>query len=92
MEKENLLELKNVRKVFGQTVALDSVSFTLYPGEIHGLLGGNGAGKTTLMNVLYGLYRKDDGDIILHVTRVTDYWQASVVFAPARQVVPYPAT
>ncbi len=70
MEKENLLELKNVRKVFGQTVALDSVSFTLYPGEIHGLLGGNGAGKTTLMNVLYGLYRKDDGDIILKGQKV----------------------
>ncbi|MAT41503.1 MAG: ABC transporter ATP-binding protein [Anaerolineaceae bacterium] len=70
MEKENLLELKNVRKVFGQTVALDSVSFTLYPGEIHGLLGGNGAGKTTLMNVLYGLYRKDDGDIILKGEKV----------------------
>lgn len=65
MEKENLLELQNVRKVFGQTVALDSVSFTLYRGEIHGLLGGNGAGKTTLMNVLYGLYRKDEGEIIL---------------------------
>lgn len=70
MEKENLLELKNVRKVFGQTVALDSVSFTLYSGEIHGLLGGNGAGKTTLMNILYGLYRKDDGEIILKGQKV----------------------
>lgn len=71
MEKENILELKNVRKVFGQTVALDSVSFTLYRGEIHGLLGGNGAGKTTLMNVLYGLYRKDEGEIILKGQKVT---------------------
>ena len=71
MEKENILELINVRKVFGQTVALDSVSFTLYRGEIHGLLGGNGAGKTTLMNVLYGLYRKDEGEIILKGQKVT---------------------
>ncbi len=70
MEKTNLLELKDVRKVFGQTIALDSVSFTLYPGEIHGLLGGNGAGKTTLMNVLFGLYRKDDGEIILKGQKV----------------------
>ena len=82
MEKENLLELKNVRKVFGQTVALDSVSFTLYPGEIHGLLGGNGAGKTTLMNVLYGLYRKDDGEIILKGKKVN-----VVIVVPLRQTV-----
>lgn len=66
MEKTAILELQNIRKVFDKNVALDSVSFSLYPGEIHGLLGGNGAGKTTLMNVLYGLYRKDDGEIIYH--------------------------
>lgn len=63
MEKEPILELRNIRKVFDKTVALDSVSFPLYLGEIHGLLGGNGAGKTTLMNILYGLYRKDEGEI-----------------------------
>jgi len=66
MEKEAILELRNIRKVFDKTVALDSVSFSLYPGEIHGLLGGNGAGKTTLMNILYGLYRKDEGEINFH--------------------------
>ncbi len=66
MNKEPILELRNIRKVFDRTVALDSVSFSLYPGEIHGLLGGNGAGKTTLMNILYGLYRKDEGEIVYH--------------------------
>ncbi len=65
MEDKTILELKNVRKVFGQIVALDSVTFALKRGEIHGLLGGNGAGKTTLMNILYGLYRKDEGEILL---------------------------
>lgn len=65
MEQKPILELKNIRKVFGTNVALDSVSLTLYPGEIQGLLGGNGAGKTTLMNVLFGLYTKDEGEIFL---------------------------
>jgi len=64
MDNQSILELTNVRKVFGQTVALDSVTFSLRRGEIHGLLGGNGAGKTTLMNILYGLYRKDEGEIL----------------------------
>jgi ABC-type uncharacterized transport system ATPase subunit len=70
MEKESILELREIRKVFGPVVALDSVSFNLYPGEIHGLLGGNGAGKTTLMNILYGLYRKDEGDIFIHGEKI----------------------
>lgn len=71
MEIQNILELSNVRKVFGQTVALDDVSFTLKRGEIHGLLGGNGAGKTTLMNILFGLYRKDEGEISLRGENVS---------------------
>lgn len=70
MEKQPLLELKNIRKTFDKLVALDDVSFSLLPGEIHGLLGGNGAGKTTLMNILYGLYRKDQGDILLNGEKI----------------------
>ncbi len=70
MEKQPILELKNIRKTFDRLVALDDVSFTLLPGEIHGLLGGNGAGKTTLMNILYGLYRKDQGDILMNGGKV----------------------
>lgn len=71
MDQKPILELKNIRKVFGTTVALDSVSLTIFPGEIHGLLGGNGAGKTTLMNILYGLYTKDEGEIIVNGTPLT---------------------
>ncbi len=70
MEKQPILELKNIRKTFDKLVALDDVSFSLLPAEIHGLLGGNGAGKTTLMNILYGLYRKDQGEIYLNGEKI----------------------
>ncbi len=65
-----VLRMKDVRKVFGSTVALDNVNFELLKGEIHGLLGGNGAGKTTLMNVLFGLYRADSGEIMLRGEKI----------------------
>jgi simple sugar transport system ATP-binding protein len=63
MQKEIILDMQGIRKRFGSVLALDDVTLTLTRGEIHGLLGGNGAGKTTLMNVLYGLYRADNGRI-----------------------------
>lgn len=69
MKNETVLEMKGVRKSFGTVVALDDVSLGLNSKEIHGLLGGNGAGKTTLMNVLYGLYKPDAGEIYLHGQR-----------------------
>ncbi len=60
---DTILEMRGVRKTFGSVVALDDVSLQLNRNEIQGLLGGNGAGKTTLMNVLYGLYKPDAGEI-----------------------------
>ncbi|MGB9750053.1 MAG: ABC transporter ATP-binding protein [Caldisericia bacterium] len=64
------VELKNVKKVFGPVVALDNVNFSILKGEIHGLLGENGAGKSTLMNILYGLYTPDKGEIFIEGKKV----------------------
>jgi general nucleoside transport system ATP-binding protein len=55
--------MTGVVKTFGTVTALDHVDFEVARNEVHGLLGGNGAGKTTLMNVLYGLYRPDAGQV-----------------------------
>ena len=61
-----VLEARVITKRFPGVLANDDVNFTLLDGEIHGLLGENGAGKSTLMNIFYGLYRPDEGQMLVN--------------------------
>ena len=74
-----LLEMRGIVKDFPGVRADDHVDFIVREGEIHALLGENGAGKTTLMNILYGLYKPDDGDI---------YWQGKkrIISSPSEAI------
>jgi simple sugar transport system ATP-binding protein len=60
------IEMRHIRKTFPGIVANDDVSLQVKEGEIHALFGENGAGKSTLMNILFGLYQPDSGEILVH--------------------------
>jgi simple sugar transport system ATP-binding protein len=61
-----VLEVRDITKRFPGVLANDHISFALEAGEIHAFLGENGAGKSTLMNILYGLYDPDEGEIFIN--------------------------
>ncbi len=65
-----ILELRGITKSFPGVLANDHIDLTLNEGEIHSILGENGAGKTTLMNILYGLYSPDEGEIFIRGSKV----------------------
>lgn len=73
-----VLEARSITKRFPGVIANDKVSLKLYQGEILALLGENGAGKSTLMNILYGLYHQDEGEILVNEkpTHITSPHQA----------------
>ncbi|MEM2896116.1 MAG: ABC transporter ATP-binding protein [Candidatus Bathyarchaeia archaeon] len=66
-----VVKMVNITKEFPGVIANDKINFEARKGEIHALLGENGAGKTTLMNILYGLYQPDEGEIYVHGRKVT---------------------
>ena len=65
------VELRGITKRFPGVVANDDVDFDAAEGEVHALLGENGAGKSTLSNILTGLYRPDDGEILIRGSAVS---------------------
>ena len=68
-----VISVENLRKTYGQTVAVDDISFEVSEGEIFGLLGPNGAGKTTAIECLQGLRTPDSGTLrVLRIDPVTD--------------------
>ena len=64
-DHSNYFEMQGITKSFPGVKVLKGVSFGVREGEVHGLIGGNGAGKSTLMNILGGLYHKDEGEILI---------------------------
>lgn len=69
--QESAVRMSGIVKHFPGVLANDHINLEIYKGEIHALLGENGAGKTTLMNILYGIYRPDEGEIYVRGRHVT---------------------
>lgn len=64
-DKAPIQEMRHISKRFDATQALDDVSLKLFPGEVHALLGENGAGKSTLIKIMTGIYKPDQGEILM---------------------------
>lgn len=89
-----ILEMKNVSKQFGATAALRNLSFEMFPGEIHGLVGENGAGKSTLIKAMTGIHQPSSGEIWVdgkpRVFRTTQEAQAIGVAAIYQEPMVFP--
>ena len=91
----NIIEVKNLRKEFGKSLAVDGLTFAAQPGEIVGLLGANGAGKTTTMHMLLGLTTPTSGSISIfgkNMPKQRVEILQRMNFASAYQFLPYNLT
>jgi len=70
VERRPVLEMRGISKRYPGVVVLEDVGLTLYPGEVHGLVGENGDGKSTLIKILAGAIHADGGEIIIGGRRV----------------------
>lgn len=70
-DRKPVVEMRSISKRFLDVIANQNIDFVLYPGEICALLGENGAGKTTLMNILFGYYTADSGEIFIKGRKVS---------------------
>lgn len=70
MTEDKTIRMSKITKIFGDNIANNQIDLDINRGEVHSLLGENGAGKSTLMNVLYGLYTADGGDIYLNGEKI----------------------
>lgn len=69
--KVPVLQLKNIMKAYDANVALKDAGFTVYPGEVHALMGANGAGKSTMIKIIAGVHAPNSGEIILNGEKVS---------------------
>src|SRR5215469_10202270 len=78
--QDGVLELLDLRRRFGETIALDGLSFSVPPGQVFGFLGPNGAGKTTAMRAIVGVTSLDGGSV---------RWKGAEIGQDARRLIGY---
>lgn len=76
------IEAREITKRFGNQVAVDHVSFEVYPGEIFGLLGPNGAGKTTAIRCILDLFKPDSGEVSILSGKMTEEKKNRIGYLP----------
>lgn len=85
--KQKLCEMEHITKCFDKVMAIEDISFEIYAGEVHALMGENGAGKSTLMKILYGFYSRTSGNVKIldndvHFLSTHDAEQAGIGMVP----------